>query len=141
MKFPVLAGLVFFTVAAAAQTTGRAPHRVDAETATGTLVSGVPSDAMARCNDGMFSKATSKASACGAHGGLKIWYGDNNDGHPAGPAPASVSNEPDRAVGRLVSGIPSDATAKCSDGTFSKAGKKETACTEHGGLAIWYPGN
>jgi len=47
----------------------------------------------------------------------------------------------DRAVGELVRGIPSDATAKCRDGTFSKAGKRENACTQHNGVAIWYPGS
>lgn len=141
MNFPVTlaASLVFLACSATAQSSGRAKH-VDSETATGTRVSGIPSDAMGKCNDGMFSKATSKASACAGHGGLKIWYSDNNDGHPTGPAPARVSSEPDMAVGELVSGVPSDATAKCKDGTFSKAGKKENACKQHNGLAIWYPG-
>lgn len=133
------AGLVLVAFSATAQQAARTKH-TDAETATGTLVKGIPSDAMGRCNDGMFSKATSKASACAAHGGLKIWYSENNDGHPTGPAPARVSSEPDMAVGELVSGVPSDATAKCKDGTFSKAGRKENACTQHNGLAIWYPG-
>lgn len=44
------------------------------------------------------------------------------------------------AVGEPVRGIPSDATAKCNDGSFSKAGKKVNACLQRGGLAIWYPG-
>ena len=135
------ASLAVFALSANAQTSGRAPHgKVDAETATGVLVSGVPSDATAKCNDGTFSKATSKAGACTAHGGLAIWYLDNNAGHPTGEPPARVSNDPDEAVGRMVSGVPSDATAKCKDGTFSKAGKKENAC-KGSGVSIWYPGS
>lgn len=142
MKLPltVAASLLCLAFSATAQTSGRA-KQVDAETATGAPVRGIPSDAMGRCNDGMFTKAGNKASACAGHGGLKIWYSDNNDGHPTGPAPAKVSNDPDMAVGEPVRGVPSDATAKCKDGTFSKAGKKENACTQRGGLAIWYPGS
>ena len=136
----VVAGLSLVSLVATAQPSQRNP-KVDAETASGTPVRGIPSDAMGRCNDGMFTKASKKAEACSAHGGLKIWYSDNNDGHPAGTPPARVSSDPETAVGELVRGIPSDATAKCKDGTFSKAGKKDSACQQHGGLAIWYPGS
>lgn len=133
--------LVLVSFAATAQTNGR-PMRgaVDAETATGDLVRGVPSDAMGRCNDGMFTKASKKTSACLSHGGLQIWYSDNTAGPHTGAPAARTSSDPDMAVGELVKGIPSDATAKCNDGSFSKVGKKANACLQRGGLAIWYPG-
>ena len=134
-------GLTFLVLNATAQTSGRATtSKSDSETASGTLVKGIPSDAMGRCNDGMFTKASRKSNACASHGGLKIWYSDNNDGSPTGAAPARVSSDSDMAVGEMVSGVPSDATAKCNDGTFSKAGRKEAACKQHNGLAKWYSG-
>lgn len=133
------ASLALAAFAATAQPSGR--PAVSSETATGELVRGIPSDAMGRCNDGMFTKAGKKASACANNGGLQIWYSDNNAGSPTGAAPARVSSDPETAVGELVRGIPSDATAKCKDGTFSKAGKKENACKQRGGVAVWYPGS
>lgn len=132
-------GLALVVGSATAQTAGRT--KPDAETATGTPVKGIPSDAMGRCNDGMFTKAGKKSSACASHGGLQIWYSDNNAGSPAGAAPTRTSNDPEEALGELVRGVPSDATAKCKDGSFSKAGKKERACKQRDGVAIWYPGS
>ena len=57
------ASLTLVVLTATAQTSRHTTDKVDAETATGTRVRGIPSDAMGTCNDGMFSKATSK-SAC-----------------------------------------------------------------------------
>ena len=142
MNFPmtVAASLAFVAFSVTAQPSGRTAA-ADSETATGTLVRGIPSDAMGRCNDGMFTKAGRKATACANHGGLQIWYSDNNAGSPTGAPPARVSSDSDMAVGEPVRGIPSDATAKCKDGSFSKAGKRDNACKQHGGVTIWYPGS
>ena len=132
------ASLAFAAFAVTAQPSGRGA--VSAETATGTPVRGIPSDAMGRCNDGMFTKAGKKANACANNGGLQIWYSDNTAGPQTGSAPARTSGDPDAATGELVRGVPSDATAKCKDGSFSKAGKKENAC-KGSGVSIWYPGS
>ena len=45
-------------------------------TATGRNVGGIPSDVLGRCNDGTFVSTGTKADACAAYGGMKIWYSD-----------------------------------------------------------------
>jgi len=55
-------------------------------------------------------------------------------------AHAQTDNGPGRsASGRSVGGVPSDALGLCNDGTYVSTGRKATACSQHGGLKIWYP--
>ncbi|PXA91487.1 hypothetical protein DMC47_25615 [Nostoc sp. 3335mG] len=45
---------------------------------------------------------------------------------------------PNRDRGR-VGGVPSDALGLCKDGAYVSTGSKQTACSAHGGMKIWYP--
>jgi hypothetical protein len=35
--------------------------------------------------------------------------------------------------------VPSDALGLCNDGAYVSTGSKQTACSAHGGMKIWYP--
>lgn len=48
--------------------------------------------------------------------------------------PVSVS----AAATKATAAKPADATAQCSDGTYSKAKTKQGACSSHGGVKTWY---
>jgi hypothetical protein len=36
--------------------------------------------------------------------------------------------------------VPSDVSARCGDGSYSRARTAQAACAQHGGVAIWYGG-
>ena len=55
-------------------------------------------------------------------------------------AHAQTDNAPGKtATGRKVGGVPSDALGLCKDGTYVSTGSKQSACSRHGGMKIWYP--
>ena len=55
-------------------------------------------------------------------------------------AGAQTDNAPGKtATGRKVGGVPSDALGLCKDGTYVSTGSKQSACSRHGGMKIWYP--
>lgn len=54
-------------------------------------------------------------------------------------AHAQTDNAPGKtATGRKVGGVPSDALGLCKDGTYVSTGTKQSACSRHGGMKIWY---
>jgi hypothetical protein len=106
------------------------------QVAKGRMVNGVPSDALGRCNDGTYVSTGRKATACGGHGGMRIWYLD-------GPERPTAADYAEPAPGRTavkgrVGGVPSDALGLCQDGTYVSTGSKQTACGAHGGMRTWY---
>jgi len=50
---------------------------------------------------------------------------------------ASATRDATRTVSK-PSDAPADATAKCKDGTYSRAKQHRGACSGHGGVADWY---
>jgi hypothetical protein len=42
-----------------------------------------------------------------------------------------------QAGAKAASDVPHSATARCTDGTWSSAGKQQGACSKHGGVAKW----
>ncbi len=133
-------GLAFSVICAATLVGSAAQAQIDngpGRSASGRSVGSVPSDALARCQDGTYVSSGSRASACSRHGGLKIWYADGpetaTDADYAAP-PAGRT-----ATKRKVGGVPSDALGLCQDGTYVSSGSKSTACAAHGGMQIWYP--
>jgi hypothetical protein len=88
-----------------------------------------PSNATAQCADGTYSAAKTKQGACSQHGGVKTWFGDQT----VASAPVAVPRPAPRATA-----IPKNATAQCNDGTYSSAKTKQGACSQHGGVHIWY---
>jgi len=124
-----------------------------------------PADATAQCKDGTYSTAKSKKGACSSHGGIQTWFADakntvtkdtkaaanatKNATETAAKDTASATKSAAKATGNAASSAanaikprpkdaPPDATAKCKDGTYSKAAQHSGACSSHGGVADWY---
>ena len=97
----------------------------------GATATVAPAGATAKCGDGSYSKAHSRQGACSAHDGIAQWYGpgETERGRPAEAEPIRVSP-----------GAPAGATARCEDGTYSKAKTHSGACATHGGVAKWMGG-
>ena len=104
-----------------------------------TLPSHADSTDATLCKDGTPS-AKSGRGACSGHGGVQKM------GAKAAAAPAAASAMPaaapaaaaKAAAGEKEAGMdPTGATAKCKDGTFSKAKTHTGACSRHGGVADW----
>ncbi len=106
--------------------------------AVGAKAQRIPSNATGKCGDGTYTSAGQKEGACSGHGGLKIWYPSatnlTNGVDPIQETPAGSTSD-SLPAGKL----PNNATGKCKDGTYTKAGKQQGACSGHGGLVIWYP--
>jgi len=66
-----------------------------------------PKGATAKCKDGSYSRATSRAGACSHHGGVALWL------------------------------VPSGATAVCNDGTYSMSQHRRGTCSRHHGVGRW----
>jgi hypothetical protein len=90
---------------------------------TPPLVAQAPVGATAKCEDGTYSKAQSRAGACSAHGGVATWLGRTNKAKPGTPRTARR---------------PEGATARCEDGSYSEAANEQGACSQHGGVATWF---
>lgn len=90
----------------------------------------VPSKATAKCGDGTYSTAKTKSGVCSAHGGVDQWLTPTKTSQRSsgGTSSAQVKRN-----GR----VPSNTTAKCSDGTYSTAKSQQGACSKHGGVAEW----
>jgi hypothetical protein len=56
----------------------------------------------------------------------------------AGLFAATATYAADTAMATAPADAPKGTTAKCTDGTYSKAKKETTACTKHQGVASWY---
>jgi hypothetical protein len=91
----------------------------------------VPSNATAKCSDGTYSTAKSQQGACSQHGGVDEWLGSSDTNTPTTPSTRDRSSDANDAR------TPSNATAKCSDGTYSTAKSQQGACSQHGGVAEW----
>src|SRR5256885_3363705 len=89
----------------------------------------VPSNATAKCSDGTYSTAKTQQGACSQHGGVDEWLGSSDTNTPA--APSARDRSSDANGGR----VPANATAKCSDGSYSTAKTQRGACSQHGGIA------
>jgi hypothetical protein len=97
----------------------------------GATAAAAPAGATAKCGDGSYSKAKSRQGACSAHDGVAQWYGPGET-ERARPAEAEPIRVPSTA--------PAGATARCEDGTYSKAKTRSGACSTHGGVAKWLEG-
>jgi len=121
-----------------------------------------PANATGQCGDGTYTTAKTKRGACSGHDGVKTWYADSakTDLKAAGKETKSAAKDVGKATEKGAktaakdtkevtksaadavkpkpSDAPSDATAKCKDGTYSKAAQHRGACSSHGGVAEWY---
>jgi hypothetical protein len=92
-----------------------------------------------RCTDGTLTAGG--IHACATHGGVSS--AQTNGQYNNGQYNSAINARNDRAESarRLReerAAIRSGATAKCEDGTFSKAASRRGACVQHGGIAAWY---
>jgi hypothetical protein len=79
--------------------------------------------------------AAGKATASGAEkAATATKEGALTAAKATGNAAASVAH----AIKPKPSDAPKDATAKCQDGSYSKAAQEQGACSGHGGVADWY---
>jgi hypothetical protein len=123
---------------------------------------GKPANATAQCKDGTYSTAKTRQGACSRHGGVQTWYADSaksdikvagketkeaakdvgkateNGAKAVGKETKEVTKSAAKAIKGKPSDAPSDATAKCKDGTYSHAKQHRGACSSHGGVAEWY---
>jgi hypothetical protein len=76
-----------------------------------------------------------KATATGAETAAK----ETKDAtKSAAKATGNAASAAANAIKQKPSDAPQDATAKCKDGTYSKAAQHRGACSNHGGVAEWY---
>lgn len=95
-----------------------------------------PVGATAKCADGTYSKAQNKQGACSHHGGVAQWYGTGGPA-VAEPAPAASAPKATSPPAAAKAVAPSDATAQCNDGTYSKSQHRSGTCSHHGGVKQW----
>ena len=95
------------------------------------------------CKDGTTSTATGRG-ACSGHGGVQksapatSSSAASSSSATAASAPAATADGA-KTTAKPASGNtdPTGATAKCTDGTYSKAKTHSGACSHHGGVAQW----
>jgi hypothetical protein len=102
------------------------------------------------CKDGTAS-ATSGRGACSGHGGVQkaakpkpttSTTAPESTPSPATTPAASAKPSASKSAPTAAAGNtdPTGATAKCKDGTYSKAKNHRGACSHHGGVAEWLTG-
>lgn len=109
---PVLMGLLFAAAPLAAQ---------------------APAGSTGTCKDGTYTSAASKSGACSGHGGVKTWTGTTTIAKPK-----TVTRAAAPAVTATTMAKPAGATGACGDGTYTMAKSKSGACSNHGGVKVWY---
>ncbi|MGD0501506.1 MAG: DUF3761 domain-containing protein [Steroidobacteraceae bacterium] len=113
------------------------------------------------CKDGTTSSATGRG-ACSGHGGVQKASSSGSTGSSSAPAatpPPSSSVPPSGTMSKPTAPAttaatssasaksttgnmdPTGATAKCKDGTYSKAKNHTGACSKHGGVDQWLDGS
>jgi hypothetical protein len=100
-----------------------------------------PKNATAQCKDDTYSSAKTKQGACSKHGGVKTWFADEKGAPPAAPTTPKASptaTSKTGAAAAATASIPANATAQCTDGTYSTAKTKQGACSKHGGVKTWF---
>ena len=88
-------------------------------------------EATTRCSDGTYSQSNGRG-ACSRHGGIA---------ERTAPTAAAQDESPNSDIrqngSRTAEEQPTDATARCSDGSYSTAASHRGACARHGGVAEW----
>ena len=117
-----------------------------------------PANATGQCGDGTYTTAKSKRGACSGHDGVKTWFADvKTDAKDTKTDAKTATKDATKDAGKSAtkdtkdatksasndikprpSGAPQDATAKCKDGSYSRATQHRGACSSHGGVAEWY---
>jgi hypothetical protein len=98
------------------------------------------------CKDGTTSAAIGRG-ACSGHGGVQkassaatapaataTPSGAMPQSAPAAAAKSTASASKPASAGNVD---PTNATAKCKDGTYSKSKHRSGSCSHHGGVAEW----
>jgi hypothetical protein len=84
----------------------------------------------AHCYDGTYYYGASRRLACAHHRGVSEWLG------PLSRSQLRSTTPRVRPQARKPT-APAGATARCRDGTWSKAPRRSGACVRHGGVARW----
>jgi Protein of unknown function (DUF3761) len=81
--------------------------------------------------------ATSAGKAT-ANGAEKVATATKDGTKTAAKATGNAASSAAHAIKPKPSDAPQDATAKCKDGSYSKAAQEQGACSGHSGVAEWY---
>jgi hypothetical protein len=81
------------------------------------------------------AEAAGKATATGTE---KAAEATKDGTKTAAKATGAAASATAHAIKPKPSDAPKDATAKCKDGSYSKAAQEQGACSGHGGVADWY---
>jgi uncharacterized protein DUF3761 len=93
----------------------------------------------AAANAGKATAGAASAAAKGtANGAEKAAKATKEGTKTAAKTTGNATSSAAKAIKARPSDAPPDATAKCSDGTYSKASQHAGACSGHGGVADWY---
>ena len=108
-----------------------------------------PEGATALCKDGSYSESTTRKGACSTHGGVSEWF-PKRAARKNGTASTTRSSDNGTSSNRSTDNgqrntarrnggpnAPADATARCTDGTYSESQHREGTCSSHGGVAEW----
>ncbi|HEY2375604.1 MAG TPA: DUF3761 domain-containing protein [Gemmatimonadaceae bacterium] len=94
------------------------------------------------CKDGTTSTASGKG-ACSGHGGVgkaaaKAAKAESKANTKVAKTDAKVAKSESKAASKATKTTDAaGATAKCKDGTYSRAATRRGACSRHGGVAEW----